>query len=219
MVNELLVYDGFLNNFRRLNKENYDDDLVCGCVLLERNAIIEISKYYCVCGYVLIEKITKCFFPIDIQEDKVVIFEGTYNQMPTSLKDALVNYNIKVLTGKLWSSFFIKWQFLLDDDVFEKSNPFIELCNNIIDSPMRRNRLLDMNEIVLYEPINYEELCKFTKNILKLSDLNINEYDYTLSVKYLIDSLIKGYRINFSKNDIKEYFFNICMLVDERWNM
>ena len=44
MAKELLVYDESTQKFRKLDKKNYNDDIVCGSVLLNREAINEIKK-------------------------------------------------------------------------------------------------------------------------------------------------------------------------------
>ena len=45
MAKELLVYDDSTQKFRKLDKNNYNDDIVCGSVLLKRESINEIKKY------------------------------------------------------------------------------------------------------------------------------------------------------------------------------
>lgn len=86
---ELMVYDETVKRFRKLNKSNFNDDIIWGTVFLKREAISEIKKYFHICGYLLIEKEHGQFNPIDIQKDKLVIFEGTYNCMPVPLKNHL----------------------------------------------------------------------------------------------------------------------------------
>ncbi len=217
MKKELLVYDESTRQFRELYKDNYNDDIVCGSILLKREALNKIKKYYYICGYAIIERNTNDIFPIDIQKNKVVILEGTYNCMPKQLKDALIEYSIDALKDRLWSSFFFRWQFLCDYSAFNECGSFIKLCSNILSSQFRGSSFLEMEDVALYEPTTYEELCEFTKNILSLSKVDINNYDYYTSIKYLIDSLLNGYHINFTDEDIASYFYQICKLVDERW--
>ena len=216
MTEELLVYDQSIQQFRKLDTKNYNDDIVCGCVLLKREAINEIKQYYHICGYAIVEKEDKIPYPIDIQKDKVVIFEGTYNCMPQKLKDVLIDYSINALTGKLWSFFFFEWQFMCEINVFKNHGPFIKLCSNILGL---KSRCIDFfqSDIALYEPTTYEELCVYVRNILKVSCVEINSYDYTETIKYLIDSLVNGYHMNFTDDDIELYFYKISALVDERW--
>ena len=213
---ELQVYDETINGFRKLNKCNYNDDIIWGTIFLKREAISEIKKYFHICGYVLIEKENRLIYPIDIHKDKIVIFEGTYNCMPVSLKKSLICHNIQTLPDRIWSSFFLQWQFMCDQNVFTNHGSFIELCSNIIGSPKRFAAFVDC-DIPLYEPTTYRELCDFTRDVLKLSNVDVYSYDYYESIKYLIDSLVKGYHINFTSQEITSYFYNISQLVDERW--
>ena len=212
----LMVYDERIKDFRKLNKSNCNDDIIWGTIFLKREAISEIKKYFHICGYVLIEKEHGQFYPIDIHKDKIVIFEGTYNCMPAPLKKSLINHNIQTLPDRIWSSFFFKWQFMCDRSVFTNHGSFIKLCSNIMDSPKRFTEFVN-SDIPLYEPTTYKELCSFTRDIMDLSNVDVYSYDYYENIKYLIDSLIKGYHINFTNEEITSYFHEISKLVDERW--
>ena len=209
-------YDEIHKNFRTLNRTNYNDDMVLGAVFLQRAAMIEIKKYFNICGYILISKSDGCFYPIDIHKDKIVLFEGTYNNMPEPLKKALIQYNITSVQERVWSSFFFHWQFMCDMSAFEKHGAFIKLCSNIIGSKGRYKTFFSSG-ISLYEPTTYEELCEFTRNVFEVSKVDVFSYDYYKSIKYLIDSLIKGYHINFSEDEITKYCIQISDLIDERW--
>ncbi len=216
MAKEISVFDESIQSFRKLDINNYNNDIVFGSILLKREAINEIKKYYHICGYVIVEKASKFAYPIDIHDDKIILFEGTYNCMPKELKDVLVDYSIDVLTGKLWSSFFFRWQFMCDT-VFHEYGPFIKLCSNILDSQSRLRKFF-ASDVALYKPTTYAELCRYVRDVLKLSGVDVNSYDYTESIKYLINSLVRGYHINFTDDEIKLYFYKISALVDERWD-
>ena len=215
---DILVYDISSCTFRDLYPDNLDDDIECGLVLFDREILDILKDYYYICGYVLIDKKHHTLIPVDIQKDKVAIFEGSYNCMNASLKNVLVEYNIKSYTGRIISTFFIDWQFKLDWEVFNKHGAFIELCSNILGSEDRFVTLVD-KRINLYEPTTYEELCYFTQNIFTLTDIDVNSLDYTKSFKYLIDSLERGYHINFSDLEIQNHYIQISKLVDERWEL
>lgn len=213
------VYDIKSCMFRKLNVGNLDDDMECGFVLFSREIIELLKEYYFLCGYVLIDKEYRLFSPIDIQKERIVIFEGTYNCMPVSLKEKLENYNIQsCTTTNVISSFFFRWQFALDYDVFTKNGAFIELCSNILGSKDRFEALCDKG-IYLYEPETFEELCYFVQNILTLTEIDINSLDCSKSYKYLIDSIKRGYHINFSDLDIQNSYIQISKLADERWKL
>lgn len=55
---------------------------------------MEIKKWYTICGYILICKKNGICYPIDIQNDKLVIFEPIYIEMPNQLKATLVKYTV-----------------------------------------------------------------------------------------------------------------------------
>ena len=73
----LMVYDETIKSFRKLIKTNYNDDIICGTVFLNREALSEIKKFFYICGYMLIDKKHGCMYPIDIHKDKIVIFGHT----------------------------------------------------------------------------------------------------------------------------------------------
>jgi hypothetical protein len=114
------------------------------------------------------------------------------------------------------SSFFIRWQFINDISCFENSGGFIKLCNSIIKSPKRFDRFTELDN-ALYEPTTYQELCEFTRSVLDLSSIDIFIYDYYDSLKYLIDSLVNEYHINFTDKEITSLSNQLSTLVDERW--
>lgn len=214
------VYDIESCMFRDINIHNFDDDMECGFVLFSRNILEILKKHFFICGYVLIDKRLKLLSPIDIQEEKIVLFEGTYNCMPADLKEELEKYNLKsCVTNNVISSFFFRWQFLCNRDVLFISNgAFIELCNNILDSPKRFDALCDKG-INLYQPTTYEELCYFIQSVLALTEIDIYSYDYKKSFKYLIYSLKQGYHLNITKLEIQNYCIQISRLVNEGWNV
>lgn len=211
-----MVYDETVKSFRKLIKTNYNDDIICGTVFLNREALSEIKKFFYICGYILIDKKHGCMYPIDIHKDKIVIFEGTYNCMPTDLKISLLKYNIKLLPERIWSSFFIQWQFFCDFNAIEKHGSFIKLCSNILNSQKKYSQFISY-DVALYEPITYSELCNFIRNILEISNVDICGCDFYADKKYLLDSLNRGYHMNFTDEEITLYFHQISKLIDERW--
>ena len=81
-MNTIKVYDEFRKQFRFLNPKNYNDDLVIGAVLFEKAALEIIEKSFVICGYLIISKKDKNYYPIDIHSDRIVMLEGTYNCLP-----------------------------------------------------------------------------------------------------------------------------------------
>lgn len=71
----------------------------------------------------------------------------------------------------------------------------------------------------MYEPETFEELCYFVQNIFALTEIDINSLDYSKQIRYLIDSLKRGYHMNFSDLDIQSCYIQISKIADERWKL
>ena len=180
---DIFVYDIKNRSYRNLHPNNINDDMECALILFNRDALDILKDYYVICGYVLIDIEHHFFTPVDIQEDKVVIFEGAFNCMPFSLKQTLSEYYINNCNQNFVSSFFLEWQFIGDWNAFKKHGAFIELCNNILDSSCIINTMIK-KQINVYEPTSFKELCCFVNNVFELVDIDVNNFDYTKSYKY-----------------------------------
>lgn len=216
MVNKIIVYDVFKKTLRKLNSKNYNNSNICGLIFFKREALNVIHKYYCVCGYVLINKETKVREPIDIRENTIAIFEGTYNCMPRILRKALIPLNIEVIPERMLSSFFIQWQFKCDFNCFLENGPFVKFCSNILESTEAINYLIN-NKYNLCEPLEYPELCEFTRVAIGLSNIDVFQLDYQDTAKYLIDALLNNYHINIDPSELKVYCYQICSIVNKYW--
>ncbi|MBQ8804393.1 MAG: hypothetical protein IJZ53_12215 [Tyzzerella sp.] len=211
---ELLVYDNFKGVFRKLNKHNYNDDIIVGTVFFRRSALSVIQKELRVCGYILIDN-NRNMYPIDIRDTEIAMLEGTYNCLPIVTKQALVEYNLHHQPEQIWSHFFFMWQFMCDWNVFDNNGSFIKMCSNIIDDS-RVIDILTKKGIDVIFPTSYEELCVFAQNIQSLSGVEFFNPDYIEEANYIVDALLKGYHINMSNNDIKQYCYQLCTIVNEK---
>ncbi len=215
MNKELFVYDDFKGIFRLLDKDNYNDDIVVGTVFFRRSALSVIQKELRVCGYVLIDN-DKNVYPIDIRDTEIAMLEGTYNCLPLTLKEALVEYNLHQKPDRVWSHFFFMWQFMCDWNVFESNGSFIEMCSNVIGDVERLERLVKEQLDIIF-PTSYEELCLFTQRIQSLFEIEFFDPGYVEEANYIVDALLKGYHINMSNNDIKQYCYQLCTIVNKKW--
>ena len=62
MNTELLVYDEFNKKFRKLDVNNYNDDIVVGTLFFQRSALTVIEQDLNVCGYILIDKYKQLYY-------------------------------------------------------------------------------------------------------------------------------------------------------------
>lgn len=95
-----------------------------------RDVISVIEKYYRIIGYIICDD-NGCFYPIDVRKNDIAMFEGTYNCLPDELRKELVPFNIQSVPSIIWSSFFIRWQFMCDWNAFENSGSFINVASRI----------------------------------------------------------------------------------------
>lgn len=214
----VMVYDRSINKFRQAYN-NYNDDnrnCVCGTVYFSRNALVELSRHFPVCGFVFIDKITNCDYPIDIQKDRIATYEWVFNGLPYNVQALLEQYNITDLPAQEWSSFFLNWQMSSCSNALEESGNFIKLCNNILTNDNRYQAFINSG-VSICEPTTYDELCSFTKKLFEISEFDYLSGDYTEEIKYLFDSLINRYHINFNDQEILSYCMLISKIVDERW--
>lgn len=211
MEKTIRVYDDLERSFRNLNINNYNDDFIVGTIFFERDALVVIKKYFVVCGYVLIDK-TGADYPVDIRKNEIAILEGTYNSFPGDLKQELIAYNIIKEPDIVWSSFFFEWQFICDWDVFLKHGSFVELCSKVLANNNILGKLVEKKYDLIF-PIDYSELCQFTQNVSALFDIELYNKDYTKEINYIIDSLLNGYHINLSDDEIELYCLRISLSV------
>lgn len=215
MNKEILVYDDFKDFFRKLDINNYNDDIVVGTVFFQRSAISVIQKELRVCGYILIDDDGN-MYPIDIRDTEIAMLEGTYNCLPQETKQALVEYNLHQKPERIWSRFFFLWQFMGDWNVFKSSGSFIEMCSSIIGDSRKIDKLLKQKIDIIF-PTNYEELCMFAQNIRRLSEIEFFNPEYIEEANYIVDALLNGYHINMSKDDIEQYSYQLCTIVNKKW--
>lgn len=200
MQKKIKVYDVRKCCFRELIESNYDDDIIIGSILLSLNAIDVLLKYYSILGYMMVDS-EGCYYPIDIQQDKIVLFEGTYNCMKKQCQLELIPYNIVDKPKHLWSTFFFEWN----------NGPLVLLCRNILLNKKGIDYILK-NSISIYEPRNYKELGEKVDVILNALEIDINKIDYDISFKYLIDSIRNGYYIKLDNYQIRKCFYDVCSI-------
>lgn len=93
MDSKIYVFDLFAGKYRNINLHNYDDDRQVGVLYFDRAVLDELSRICTICGYVFFEE-DGISYPIDIQPQKVVIFEGTFNCLSSKVKAIFTKHNI-----------------------------------------------------------------------------------------------------------------------------
>ena len=113
-------------------------------------------------------------------------------------------------------SLFFEWILLGSMDCFTQNESFIEMCSHFAEDPNIIEQMI-AQDISIVEPTSYDELCYMVCNSIKLSEADFYTPDYIELYKYLVDSLVHHYHINFSPTEITEYMYRICNIVNNQW--
>jgi len=179
-----------------------------------RYAINVIEKYYRIIGYIICDD-KGVYYPIDVRKNDIAILEGTYNCIEDELKKELVPYNIKIEPAEVWSPFFFRWQFMCDWNVFETCGDFINIASKIIGNERLMKKIID-DKIDYVLPVNYKELSQMVRGLNKLFGVEFYNKDYYEEINYLFDSLVNGYHINMSTEEVETYCYQLCNYVLKR---
>lgn len=210
-MNSIAVFDDFKCCFRELDTTNYNDDIIVGVIFFRRDAINVINNYYIIIGYLICDE-NGVNYPIDIRKNDIALFEGTYNCLCEELKKELIQFNIQDKPQMIWSNFFILWQFVCDFDVFEKSGSFIKLASEIAGNEKMMKKLL-AKKIDYVFPLNYKELSKMAYGLNRLYGIEFYNKDYYEEINYLFDSIMNGYHINMTLEEVETYCYQLCNYV------
>lgn len=150
-----------------------------------------------------------------MRKNDIAILEGTYNCIEDELKKELVPYNIKIEPAEAWSPFFFRWQFMCDWNVFETCGDFINIASKIIGNERLMKKIID-DKIDYVLPVNYKELSQMVRGLNKLFGVEFYNKDYYEEVNYLFDSLVNGYHINMSTEEVETYCYQLCNYVLKR---
>lgn len=209
-----MVYDLTTQKFRNLDPSNFDDDLTIGLIFLDKNALKVLKQTFLICGYLLINKNSKLYFPIDIREEGITIFEGVYNSFSKNIQKQLEKFISNIKPSSMFTRFFIEWQFDNNAYCFSTNGSFIKLCSSCIEHNELIARLIEY-DCHLICPETYEELCDATSKLKKIFNFTVYNKNYNDSFKYIVDSLINNYYIRFSELEIVQIFYNICTICNE----
>ena len=211
MEETIKVFDLKTACFRELKTTNGYSDIGVGILFFARNAIDVIKKHYRICGYTFFNE-CGLFYSIDIQKDKIVLLEEVFLEIDNAVQRELLKYNVIEKPKEYMTRFFWDWQFEGKMNAFDSHGPFYKLCHSILKDSIKTKKLAtEKNDIV--PPIIYKELCQFARIIGRLFDTDFYNKDYSEEANYVLNSLLNGYRIEMSANDIDQYCLIICGLI------
>ena len=184
-----------------------------GLVLFKRSAVSIIKQYYNLCGYFYLDRKKRTIQIIDINDEILAIPEVFFFNMIDACKNEIEKYN--VIDNVNYRPSFVFLSLSMGEKHYDESDCFANLCFEIMYNPILINSFAKMNDSIIY-PISAEELYAFAQKIYELTGFDYITPGYDTSFKYTIDGLINGYHINFSKDDIEKYAYNISRLAYEK---
>ena len=84
-----------------------------------------------------------------------------------------------------------------------------------IDHERLMKKIID-DKIDYVLPVNYKELSQMVRGLNKLFGVEFYNKDYYEEINYLFDSLVNGYHINMSTEEVETYCYQLCNYVLKR---
>lgn len=206
-----LVTNSISGGTRPINEHNWNDDVDAGLLVFRPACLKMLKKRYIIIELHMIDLFTKKSTLIDIVDDKVVFWEGEFNQLPYEIKKSLEPFNIKTNSKGIISKPMFEWQLNgnLEYDKFEY--PYLKLGKNIIENYY--DLACDM-KCSLDLPNNSKELLEKINNILAIYKLKIDDlYKNENGFIFLKETLSKKRKPK--KYDCCQLFDYFCHLVLE----
>ncbi len=98
---------------------------------------------------------------------------------------------------------------MCDFGVFEKSGSFIKLASEIAGNEKMIKKML-AEKIDYVFPLNYKELSKMAYVLNRLYGIEFYNKDYYEEINYLFDSIMNGYHINMTLEEVETYCYRLC---------
>ena len=92
---------------------------------------------------------------------------------------------------------------------------FINIASKIIGNERLMKKIID-DKIDYVLPVNYKELSQMVRGLNKLFGVEFYNKDYYEEINYLFDSLVNGYHINMSTEEVETYCYQLCNYVLKR---
>lgn len=110
-IKKLDIITNRLNgSIRPINENNWNDDMDAGLIAFDKKCLKYLKKRYLFIEYHMVDLFNQKSVLVDILDDKVVFWEGEFNQLPFEVKKDLEKYNIKTPSEKLMTPAMFDWQ-------------------------------------------------------------------------------------------------------------
>lgn len=208
---KISVVDLSSGTIRKLNPKNYNDDTDAGLVVFDKTALKILQKFYYIYYLRLIPKTNDVDeVLIDILDDCIVFWEGEFNGLPEEIKKELEKYNIKNKKEGIISDAMFSWQLESNWNFADKLKPHQKLAYYFSEHYLH---LCFENEMDFVEPENVEELKIFIEKTISLLQLDIEKLNINTEKKSMLQDILNGNIIDFSKPDLLMFFEGFCYIV------
>lgn len=200
------------NNVRKLNPSNYNDDIDPGLVVFDKDAVVEIQKYYYFYDLTLIPRLEHVQPSlVDYFGDLVVFWEGEFNsKLPIELKKSLQKFNLTNKTKNIISSAMYNWQLQGKWEVFDDLYPNQKLARIILKN--YRNTAYEC-QLDFYPPFSIDEYSKFIINILSILKITKKNLKLLPEKEKLLEKIINKEYVFVNNEDLINNFYGFCNLI------
>lgn len=188
ILNDLdIMVNSIDGSFRKINESNWNDDVDAGLIVFDKKCLTELKMRYIFVEYHMIDLFNQNSSLVDIINNRVVFWEGEFNQLPYDIKKSLEKYNIKKPSTGIISKPMFEWQLNANIDYDKYEYPYQKLSKYLYENYYNILTELKCNMDL---PNNKNEFVERINNVLKILNLNIddiekNELGYTTIIKIL----------------------------------
>ena len=209
-IKKLDIITNQLNgSIRPINEHNWNDDMDAGLIAFDKKCLKYLKKRYLFIEYHMVDLFNQKSVLVDILDDKVVFWEGEFNQLPFEVKKDLEKYNIKTPSEKLMTPAMFDWQLNAMWDYDKKETQSMQLAKYIYENYLT----------VAYElgySFDYPDSVKDFKikinNILKIFDLNIEKIS-SKETGYIELIKLMNSKDNYSLEKLEDLYDYFCYKV------
>lgn len=172
-IKKLDIITNQLNgSIRPINEHNWNDDMDAGLIAFDKKCLKYLKKRYLFIEYHMVDLFNQKSVLVDILDDKVVFWEGEFNQLPFEVKNDLEKYNIKTPSEKLMTPAMFDWQLNAMWDYDKSETPSMQLAKYIYENYLTAAYELGYS---FDYPDSVNDFKNKINNILKIFDLNIEK--------------------------------------------
>lgn len=209
-IKKLDIITNQLNgNVRPINEHNWNDDTDAGLIAFDKKCLKYLKKRYLFIEYHMVDLFNQKSVLVDILDDKVVFWEGEFNQLPFEVKKDLEKYNIKTPSTKLMTPAMFDWQLNAMWDYDKNETKSMQLAKYIYENYLT----------VAYElgysfdyPDSVIDFKTKINNILKIFNLNIEKIS-SKEIGYIELIKLMNSKDNYSLKKLEDLYDYFCYKV------